>query len=98
MIADKVCGSVATGRLLRRCGVAMIIFERAARQAGMTRLGSRGERPPVFDRVVHQRRNVVERCINRFQQWHGIATRFDELARNFRAAIVLVTALFWINV
>ncbi|GLW66585.1 hypothetical protein Arub01_48290 [Actinomadura rubrobrunea] len=40
---------------------------------------------------------VVERCVNRLKRWRGIATRFDKLARNFRATVVLLTALFWIN-
>ncbi|WP_285498024.1 transposase [Actinomadura sp. NBRC 104425] len=71
--------------------------ERADRQAGRARRGSPGGRPPAFDPAVDRRRNVVERCLNRLKQWRGIATRFDKLARNFRAAIVLVTALFWIN-
>ncbi|MFC9970983.1 transposase, partial [Spirillospora sp. NPDC127200] len=53
--------------------------------------------PPVLDPDLYKRRNVVERCIGRLKQWRGIATRFDKLARNYRAAIVLVTALLWIN-
>ncbi|MEV4255222.1 transposase, partial [Spirillospora sp. NPDC049652] len=46
---------------------------------------------------LYKRRNVVERCMGRLKQWRGIATRFDKLARHYRAAIVLVTALLWIN-
>ncbi|MEV4258162.1 transposase, partial [Spirillospora sp. NPDC049652] len=61
------------------------------------RRGSRGGRPPVFNTDLYKRRNVVERCIGRLKQWRGIATRFDKLARHYRAAIVLVTALLWIN-
>ncbi|GGV40691.1 hypothetical protein GCM10010182_76610 [Actinomadura cremea] len=52
---------------------------------------------PVFAPALHRHRNVVERCIGRLTQWRGIATRFDKLARNYRAGIVLVTALLWIN-
>jgi transposase len=51
----------------------------------------------VFDPALYRRRNVVERCIGRLKQWRGIATRFDKLARNYRAGIVLVTALLWIK-
>ncbi|MEV4008172.1 transposase, partial [Actinomadura sp. NPDC049753] len=70
---------------------------RAPPPPGRPRGGSRGGRPPVFDPGLYKRRNVVERCIGRLKQWRGIATRFDKLARNYRAAIVLVTALLWIN-
>ncbi|GLW67588.1 IS5 family transposase [Actinomadura rubrobrunea] len=97
VIADKAYSSAAIRRSLRRRGIAATIPERADQQAGRARRGSRGGRPPGFDPAVYKRRNVVERCINRLKQWRGIATRFDKLARNFRAAIVLVTALFWIN-
>ncbi|MEU9874047.1 transposase [Actinomadura sp. NPDC048021] len=40
---------------------------------------------------------AVERCIGRLKQWRGLATRFDKLARTYRTAIVLVTALLWSN-
>ncbi|QKG24591.1 hypothetical protein [Actinomadura verrucosospora] len=40
---------------------------------------------------------MVERCIGHHKKWCGIATRYDKLARNYRAAVVLVTALLWIN-
>ncbi|MGW0485665.1 transposase, partial [Nonomuraea sp. NPDC003214] len=44
-----------------------------------------------------RRRNVVERCFNKLKQWRAIATRYDKLARNYRAAITLVSTLLWIN-
>ncbi|MFI8522426.1 hypothetical protein ACIGEZ_32180 [Streptomyces sp. NPDC085481] len=44
------------------------------------RRGSRGGRPPAFDREAYKRRNTVEPCINRFQQWRGIATRYEKTA------------------
>ncbi|GAA4130636.1 hypothetical protein [Actinomadura keratinilytica] len=67
-------------------------FPNTDRQAGQARRGSHDGHPPVFDPPVHRRRNVAERRINRLKQWRSIAPRFDELARN-RAAIVLVTAV-----
>ncbi|NDU71756.1 IS5 family transposase [Actinomadura sp. DSM 109109] len=97
VIADKAYSSAAIRRTLRRRGIAATIPERADQRAGRARRGSRGGRSPVFDPALYKRRNVVERCIGRLKQWRGIATRFDKLARNYRAAIVLVTALLWIN-
>lgn len=44
------------------------------------RLGSRGGRPPAFDRDAYKQRNTVERCINKLKQWRGLATRYDETA------------------
>ena len=40
---------------------------------------------------------VVERCINRLQQWRGIATGYDEHACHYQAAITLVSTLLWIS-
>ncbi|MUN42857.1 IS5 family transposase, partial [Actinomadura sp. NEAU-AAG5] len=93
VIADKAYSSAAIRRSLRERGIAATIPERADQRAGRARRGSRGGRPPTFDPVLYKRRNVVERCIGRLKQWRGIATRYDKLARNYRAAIVLVTAL-----
>ncbi len=97
VIADKAYSSAAIRRSLRARGIAATIPERVDQQAGRLRRGSHGGRPPVFDPALSNRRNVVERCIGRLKQWRGIATRYDTLARNYRAAIVLVTALLWIN-
>ncbi|WP_312879816.1 IS5 family transposase [Actinomadura luteofluorescens] len=97
VIADKAYSSAAIRRTQRQRGIAATIPERVDQQAGRVRRGPRGGRPPRFDPALYKRRNVVERCIGRLKQWRGIATRFDELARNYRAAIVLVTALLWIN-
>ncbi|MWA07220.1 transposase [Actinomadura sp. LD22] len=77
-------------------------YLRAGRVQTLCRVARHG--PPLWGwgqlrerDAFHRRRNVVERCIGRLKQWRGIATRFDKLARNYRAAIVLVTALLWIN-
>ncbi|MGH8717110.1 MAG: transposase, partial [Burkholderiales bacterium] len=43
-------------------------------------------------------RNIIERSFCRIKDFRAIATRYDKLARNFLAAVCLVTALrFWIN-
>lgn len=97
VIADKAYSSAAIRRSLRDRGIGTTIPERADQKAGRARRGTLGGRPPAFDPAVYRRRNVVERCIGRLKQWRGIATRYDKLARNYQAAITLVTALLWIN-
>ncbi|MFE2560535.1 hypothetical protein ACFXGT_31875 [Streptomyces sp. NPDC059352] len=57
--------------------------------------GSRGGRQPAFDRDVHKRRNVAERCFNGVKQWSGIATCHDKTAESFQAAVTLVSPLMW---
>ncbi|MEU3084845.1 transposase [Streptomyces albidoflavus] len=44
------------------------------------RRGSRGGRPPAFDREAYKQRNTVERYINRLKQRRGIATRYEKTA------------------
>ncbi|GAA2460185.1 hypothetical protein GCM10010405_50620 [Streptomyces macrosporus] len=34
----------------------------------LRRRGSRGGRPPAFDRETHKRRTTAERCLNRLEQ------------------------------
>ncbi|MFG2394805.1 transposase [Streptomyces lavendulae] len=60
-----------------------------------TRRGSRGGRPPAFNKQVYKHRNVVERCFNRLKQWRGIATRYDKTAQSYQAAVTLASLLMW---
>jgi len=97
VIADKAYSSRAIRTRLRGRGIATTIPERADRQAGRARRGRNGGCPPSFGPAVYRRRNVIEHCINRLEQWRGIATRYDELAHHYQAGITLVSALLWIN-
>ena len=40
---------------------------------------------------------MVERCAIRLKQWRGIANRFDKRAVNYRAAVVIVALLIWLE-
>ncbi|MFF7041137.1 hypothetical protein ACIP4T_07545 [Streptomyces massasporeus] len=42
-----------------------------------------------------EQRNAVERCINRFKQWRGLAMRTDKLAIAYQAALRLAAILVW---
>jgi transposase len=59
------------------------------------RRGSRGGRPPAFDRDDYRGRNVVERRFCYLKQSRGLATRYDELAIVYRAAVVLNAVIAW---
>ncbi len=78
-----------------RRGVGHTIPERADQIRNRLRRGSRGGRPPAFDRQLYKRRNVVERCFNRLKQWRGIATRYDKTAESYQAAVTLASLLMW---
>ncbi|WP_446220662.1 substrate-binding domain-containing protein [Micromonospora sp. IBHARD004] len=74
VIADKGYSSKAIRADLRRRGIGHTIPERADQQANRRRRGSRGGRPPVFDKQLYKHRNVVERCFNRLKQCRSVAT------------------------
>jgi transposase len=42
-----------------------------------------------FDRDQYKGRGVVERSLNQFEQWRGLATRCDKLALTYRGGVVL---------
>jgi hypothetical protein len=50
---------------LRKRGIRAVIPVPADQQGHRLRRGSRGGRPPAFDRTASTQRNPVERCINR---------------------------------
>lgn len=49
----------------------------------------------TVDRELYRQRNLVERFFNKLKHFRRIATRFDKLARNFLAAVLLASARLW---
>ena len=47
--------------------------------------------PYPIDRIAYKRRNVIERMFGKIKNWRRIATRYDRLARNYMAAIAIVS-------
>jgi transposase len=94
VLADKAYSSRAIRDWLRRRGIAATIPQPADQQAHRRRLGSKGGRPPAFDKQTYRQRNA-ERCINRLKQWRGLAMRTDKLAVHYQAALTLAGILLW---
>lgn len=95
VLGDKGYSSRAIRTWLRRRGIGHTIPERADQIRNRLRRGSRGGRPPAFDKQLYKQRNVVERCFNRLKQWRGIATRYDKTAESYQAAVTLASLLMW---
>jgi len=47
------------------------------------------------DKAIYRQRNLVERFFNRIKHLRRIATRFDKLARNYLAAVMLGAIRLW---
>jgi hypothetical protein len=51
-----------------------------------------GGRPPDFDPLTHQHRNVIERCFNRLSSWADPTTRYTNRTTTYRASPILTAA------
>jgi len=49
------------------------------------------------DFALYRERNLVERFFNKVKHFRAIATRYDKLARNYFAAVQLVSAIILLN-
>jgi transposase len=50
---------------------------------------------PPFDKTAYTGRNVIERAFSHLKDWRRVATRYDKLARNFRATVTLAIIFKW---
>lgn len=95
VLADKAYSSRAIRSHLRQRGIRAVIPQPSDQLSNRKRLGSRGGRPPSFDREAYKQRNTVERCINKLKQWRGLATRYDKTATSYLAALHLAAIFIW---
>jgi transposase len=87
LIADKAYDADRLRDWLQDRGIEAVIPGRAARAVVYP-----------LNRVAYRRRNIIERMFGRLKNWKRIATRYDRLAVNYLAAIVLVaTVTQWLG-
>lgn len=95
--ADKAYSARAVRDYLRAHKVTAVIPEKSDQLVNRTRRGSDGGRPVTFDATDYKNRNVIERSINVFKNWRGLATRYDKHALVYRAGLVLAAILMWLR-
>jgi len=87
LIADKAYDADRLRTWLGDKGIEAVIPGRAARAVAYP-----------LNRAAYRRRNVIERMFGHLKNWKRIATRYDRLAVNYLAAIVLVaTVTQWLG-
>ena len=76
---------------------AQYILEAAKSRGALAHIPTQRDRKVqrTVDRSLYRRRNLVERFFNKLKHFRRVATRFDKLARNFLAAVALVSVRLW---
>ena len=87
LIADRAYDADRLRTWLEDKGIEAVIPGRASRSVVYP-----------LNRTAYRRRNVIERMFGRLKNWKRIATRYDRLAINYLAAIVLIaTVTQWLE-
>lgn len=85
LIADKGYDSNAIRAAVEAQGAEVVIPSTRSRKT-----------PIPYDRDAYRARNLVERLWCRLKDWRRIATRYDKLATNYMAGVVLAAVItFW---
>lgn len=80
LIADKGYDANHLRQALAASGAEVVIPSTASRK-----------RPIPYDAVAYKQRNLIERMFGRIKDFRRVATRYDKLARNFLAAVLLAS-------
>ena len=84
LIADKAYDTNRLRSFLKERDIEAVIPSSARRKPFIAR-----------DREAYRQRNLIERMFARLKDFRRIATRYDKLARNFLAGVLIAAAAIW---
>lgn len=84
LIADKAYDTNRLRGLLAERGIEAVIPSVARRKPLLP-----------YDREAYRQRNLIERMFARLKDFRRVATRYDKLARNFLAGVLIAAILIW---
>ncbi len=94
---DKAYSSRGNRAHLRTRRIKAVIPEKKDQAANRKKKGRHGGRPVAHDAELYKERNTVERLINKFKAWRGIATRYDKTPESYLAGLRLRASMIWIK-
>jgi transposase len=53
--------------------------------------------PINYDREAYTRRNLIERCVNRLEQFRRIATRYEKTAGAYLSMLCIASTMLWLK-
>ena len=93
VLADKAYSHPSTRAALGARRIRFTSPERSDQVARRKAKGSAGGRPPAFDREEYKRRNLVERCFNRYKQFRDLATRYAKRAAYYTSEVIIASII-----